>query len=50
MNLNSITMALWIASLASSVYSIITESFTALILGVMFAFAAIAQEQFNNWR
>ena len=49
MNLWFVTASLWVASLLSSVYSIIFDSVPALLLGVMFALAGIAQEQFESW-
>lgn len=49
MNLTNISLALWVVSFFSSVYSFIANSFTALIVGILFALAGIAQEQFNNW-
>lgn len=49
MNLWYVSLSLWVASLASSLYSIIFDSVPALLLGVMFALAGIAQEQFDNW-
>ena len=49
MNLGLVAVSLWVASFFSSLYSIMFDSFSALIVGVLFAFAAIAQEQFDNW-
>jgi type III secretory pathway component EscS len=50
MNTFYVTAALWVVSFLCSVYSIVADSFTGLIAGVLFAFAAMAQEQFDNWR